>query len=289
MTQNADRWRTAIQRTTAVCLLASTISGCSFTQSSSSIRSLPEPPVEHLRLLRADTAPLTGTFKQDGHTVVGQLTLGTGCATESTQTVRRQNVTETHTNRATSITWAIVGGVLTAVGTGLLVASESADSRVTCGNNLDSAPKDGDRCSSMSGDESTLGFSTLLTGLAAATAATIFLVRKPQTETTDLPPQQVTHVTTPVACGNVAALSGLVLALDLPGNGKWTGRAASDGSVRIDINDKIPLPIEATVAVTVDSVPPSFATLVMPGAKVGTLTLTDGHADGARSKLTARR
>jgi hypothetical protein len=126
-------------------------------------------------------------------------------------------------------------------------------------------------------------------GLTAATAAGIFLVRKPQTETTELPSEQVTHVTAPVACGNAASLEGLVLALELPGNGKWTGRAANDGSVRIEINDKIPLPTQATIAVTVDSVPPSFAGLLTPGANVGTLTLTDGHPDAARRKLTARR
>lgn len=289
MTQYTAQRFQVLRRLTALGLLASTVSGCSFTQSSTTVRSLPEPPVEHLRLTRADSSPVSGTFEQNGHAVVGQLTLGAGCASESNQTVRRQSITETRTNRTTAITWVVLGGVLTAVGAGFLVASQSADKQVTCGNDLSSAPKEGDECHSQSGILSEAGFSTLLSGLAIGTGAGIFLARKPQTETADLPSQQLTRVTAPVACGNTEALAGLVVALELPAGGRWTGRAASDGSVRIDINEKISLPAQMSVPVVVESVPPSLAGLVTVGAGVGKVILSGAHTESPRRKLASNR
>lgn len=277
------------RRAAALCLLTSLLSGCSFNESSTRIRSLPEPPSERLRLVRSDAPALTGTFRQDGHAVLGELAFTTECVNERTLRVRRESLTETRNNRTTSTAWAIVGGAFAAAGTGLLIASRSADKRVYCGNG--DTVMDGDQCRSLSGLESDVGFTTVLTGAVIAASAGIFALRKPSTTITDLPTEQRQSVTAPVACGKTAALEGTVVALELPQNGKWTGRVSGDGMVRIDVNPTIALPDQATLPVVVDSVPPSLAEFVHPGLGIGTVTLTGRRAEGAKlqPKLAGRR
>jgi hypothetical protein len=260
--------------------------GCSFTQTSSTIRAVPGAPSERLRLTREGLSVLSGDFHQEGHTVVAQLTLSNDCTTESNQVIARQQVTDTHTNRTTAIAWTIVGGMLTAVGTGLLVDSQSADTRVVCGSG--DTVKAGDQCDSASSAESSAAVSTLVLGLTTALVGGFYLTRKPQIETTDLPVQQLTTVTTQVSCGASAALAGLGLALELPGNGKWSGRAEADGSLRININPQLALP-DATLPIVVEEVPPSLAGLVAPGAVVGQLKLSNDRPDSAHRKLASRR
>jgi hypothetical protein len=273
-----------MRRTTAICLLTTTLAGCSFNESSTRIRSLPEPPSEHLRLQRSDATAISGTFRQDGHAVVGELAFTTDCVNERSELIRRQRVTETHTKRSTTVTWAVIGGVLAAVGTGFLVASQSADKRVTCGNGT--SVMDGDQCHSVSGAESEAGLTILLTGAVMASSAAIFALRKPSTEITDLPAEQRQQLTAPVACGVTPALEGLTVALELPQSGKWTGRVGGDGTVRIDVNEHIVLPEHATLSVVVDSVPPSIAGLIAPGAAIGAVTLA-APAESARRHVAS--
>jgi hypothetical protein len=267
-------------RVVAAALMVST-AGCSFTESSTTIRSAPEPATQRLRLARADSAPLTGQFHQEGHAIVGQLAFANDCTAESTQVVKRQEVTERHTRRGTVGALVAVGAAVAAVGVGFLVASASADKRVSCGEG-----KAGDTCDSESSAEQYLGATALGYGLGSAILGGYWLAQKPQVESKELPPEQLTHpVPGTFACGTTAALEGLALAVDLPNNGKWTGRVSADGAVRIDINEKITLNDDTPVRVVVESVPASLAGTVAVGASWGLAP----RAASSEKRLSAMR
>ena len=259
-------------RFTALCAITSTLAGCAFTETSTSVRSLPGTSTAQLRLARADTSPILGTFRQEGHVIIGQLALTNACSIESTQLTRQQEVTDTHTKVGSSVAWVVTGAVIAAVGTGLLVASADADKHVFCGDGS-GQPREGEQCHSVSGAMQELGITTLVTGLIPVVAGGYFLAQKPRVETKDLATKEVKRVSGPTVCGSTASLQGLTLAVELPGNGRWLGQALADGSVRIDINPNIPLPERATLRVVVDAVPANLAGLVSPGAALGELTL----------------
>ena len=265
---------------TAFCLAAVLLSGCSFTQTSTSVRSLPDPPTQHVHLTRAGVIPVTGTFHQEAHSIVGQLAFTTDCTAESRQLVHRQQTTDTHPNRGTAAVITVLGGVATAVGAGFLVASGNADKHVYCGEG-----KAGDTCQSESSAAADLGLTLLLSGITTAVAGGYLWAQKPKVETTDLPSETHTQLlANNVSCGTTPALEGLSVALDVPGNGTWRGRTALDGSVRIEVSDSIKLPDGVTLSVVVDSVPPILAGIVSPGAVLGEVKL----ARGAASKKNAR-
>jgi hypothetical protein len=253
-------------RLTAACVLVSCLSGC-LAEVSTSVRETPGIPQQRFRLVRAGIMPIAGQFRQEGHAVAGQLTLTGACNAESVQSIKRQEVTDTHTNRSAAVGWLVAGGVIAAIGTGLLVASGDADKQVTCGDY-----REGDKCQSESGAMQEIGLTALLSGLTMAVPGGYFLSRRPQIETKDLPEKQLAHVTSQnVACAPASSLSGVV-AVELPGNGSWSGRASADGSVRIEIQPGIPIPGGATVPVSIQSVPSTFATSVTPGTVLAEVT-----------------
>ena len=111
-----------------------------------------------------------------------------------------------------------------------------------------------------------LGLTTLLTGIVVGVPGGLFLARKPKIETKDLPEKQLSQVTARnVACAPASSLEGVVVAVELPGNDSWSGRAAPDGSVRIEVGPTIPMPEGATVQVAVQSVPSTFTSSVAVG------------------------
>ena len=228
--------------------------------------------------------PIAGQFRQEGHAVVGQLALTGACNAESVQSIKRQQVTDMHTNRTAAIGWLVAGGVITAIGTGLLVASGDANTQVTCGDQ-----REGDTCQSESGALQRGGLSILLGGLTMAVPGGYFLSRKPQIETKDLPEKRASRVTSQnVACAPPSSLEGIVVAVELPEGGSWSGRVSSDGTVRIEIQPRIPLPEGATVPVTVQSVPLTFATSVTAGTVLADVTFVKPQAQEtkAQRKLT---
>ena len=275
------------RRFTALCGIASTLAGCAFTETSTSLRFVPSAPTHRLRLTRADASPLASTFRQEGHTIVGQLALTDACSVESTQILRQQEVTDTHTRRGATVAWIVTGAVLTAVGTSLLVASTAANSEVSCGNG--DTPRSGDKCYSESGFFREAGVSALLTGLVPVVTGSYFLAQKPRVVMKDLAAKEVKNTSGPAPCGSTVTLVGLTAAVELPGNGRWLGQAAADGSLRIDINPNIPLPDNTTLRVVVDAVPASLAGLVSPGALLGELTVQRGVASLNPGKANARK
>jgi hypothetical protein len=283
----AYNWLNAALRLTFLGFVSVTGAGCSLTSSTTTLRTALGPAVEQHRLQRADTNAVTGAFQQQGHAIIGQLAFTADCVTQSTRPVYRQEVTDRRTNRAAATAWTVAGGVIVAAGVGMLVASSSADQQVNCGQ-----MQAGDQCQSEASALQTVGFATLLAGLIPIGSGLIFLAQKPRTETKDLPSEAIATVEPgAVACGATAELEGLSALVEIPGNGKWTGRAAADGTLRIEINDRIPLLEGSRVMVTVESVPAGIAGLVSPGATLGSLTL-GAHAAGnpsARRGMPLRR
>jgi len=266
--------RSAIgNRVAAACVLATFVSGC-LSEVSTSVRETAGPSVEHFRLVRPGVVPIAAQFHQVGHSIVGQLALTNACNTESVQSIKRQEVTDRHTNRGAAIGWLLAGGVVTALGTGLMVASGGADKRVTCGDY-----SDGDECHSMSGAMLETGLLAALSGLTVAVPAGISLAQKPKIETKDLGEEQISFVTSSnVPCAPPTNLEGIVVAIDLPGNGNWSGRSAADGTVRIEVQPSIPMPEGESVSIRVQSVPSTLASNVVPGAVLAAVTFVKPQA-----------
>jgi len=264
MFNNTSQHSSVARRLTAAWVLASSLSGC-LSEVSSSVRETPGAPVQHLRLVRPEVLPIAGQFRQAGHAVIGQLVLTGACNAESVEHVKRQEITELHTNRNSAVGWVVVGGLIAVVGAGLLAASGDADQHVTCGEQ-----RAGDRCDSEASAMQELGVTTLLMGLTAGVTGGVFLARKPQLETKDLPEREASRViSVGVACAPTASLNGVIVGFELPGQGTWSARAAADGAVRIEVPRAIPLPEGTTVQVVVESVPATFGNSVTPGAVLG--------------------
>ena len=275
-----------VRRWAAFCVASWALAGCTgFTQTTTSVHSLPDAPTQHVRLTRAGVIPVTGSFHQEGHAIVGQLSFTNDCTAESRQLVRRQETTNTHPNRALGVGLAVAGGIITAVGTGLLVASGSANHDVSCGEG-----RAGDTCNSESSALATAGLSALVLGLTSAFCGGYSLAQKPKLETTELSPE--THsqlIANNVSCGTTPALEGLSVTVELPGNGSWRGRTALDGSVRIDVSESLKLPEGVTLPVVVDSVPPLLAGTVTPGASLGEVKLSRSGASKKSVRPKERR
>ena len=250
----------------ALAIASSLLGGCTgFRETTTSIRSLPEAPVERVRLSRVGVSPIAGSFRQQGHAVLGQLSITDQCTKESTQLIRKQEQKDTHTVRGTATTWTVVGGLVAAVGTGLLVASADADGRVTCGEG-----KAGDQCESASSALQSAGLTLLAAGLSSAIAGGYFLAQKPELETKELPVERVTRAQADgVSCGATRMVEGLVVGFEIPGNGTWSGQALADGSVRIEVSSGIKLPDSGSLPVLAVAVPPNLAGVVSPGSRLG--------------------
>jgi hypothetical protein len=84
------RW----SRAAAGALVALSI-GCSTTRTTTTIRTTEAPSVQRVRLIRPDAEPLRATWRQEGRTLVGQLSYTDACQAETRQVVQREKVTET--------------------------------------------------------------------------------------------------------------------------------------------------------------------------------------------------
>ncbi len=275
----------------ALAITSSLLAGCTgFRETTTSVRSVPEAPVERLRLTRTGSVPVTGSFQPDGRSVLGQLSASNECTTESSQLIRRREEHDTHTVRGTATAWAVVGGLVTAVGAGLLVASGDADQRVSCGDG-----RAGDQCESESSAMQTAGFTLLTMGICSAVTGGYFLAQKPNVETKELPAERVTNVKAAgVSCGAARLFEGVSVGFEIPGNGTWSGQALADGSVRIDVSSGIKLPDSESLPVFVLAVPPRLAGIISPGTRLGEVAFgkrnpenrTGVHAKNAGTPVT---
>jgi hypothetical protein len=243
-----------------------------------------QPAVTRLRLSRSDAAPLRATFQQEGHSIHGSVEWSTECSFDTTRRTSNARTTTTKSNTGANIGWFIASGVVTAVGAGFMVAAPHQDQRVFCGDG--GAPQPGDTCDSVSSAEMKLGATIVGLGLGMTVLTALAAARKPKTTTETLPPDEVTTTLAGSSCGAPAALEGMLIALELPNGGRWSGKLEHGGSFRIDIDPQISLPA-SEARIFVDDVPPAAAAIVTRGSLLGTLSLaptTPQHAGRRASR-----
>jgi hypothetical protein len=254
------------------------------SETTTSVRSLPGRSYERTRLERPDGVPLSATWRQEGLTLVGQLTFTEACRTEAVQVMRRAQVTDTHPNRRYTTAAYVTGGALALLGIALFAHSQSKDETVTCG---DGAPSDGETCRSEAGAWRDVGAVTLGSGLGAILGGVIVQSRKPVVEHKDLPSQEHVRVLpNERSCGATAALEGSTVAATLSSGGKWSGVVDGQGAVRIELSgSSAGRGTRATLSL--ESVATAAAPLVPVGAVVGEVELQPARAEGhatARSR-----
>jgi len=205
------------------------------TETTTTVRVLPGPSAKRIRLLRPDAAPVSAIWKQEGSTLVGQLSFANECRTETVQVNRRTQTTDTHPNRKYATGAYVAGAVLSVVGVALMANAEGKSDTVTCGRG-DEAPKSGDQCRSEAGTWRELGAITIGAGLGAILGGVIVQSRKPVVETKELASeQQVRTQPNHNACGSPEKLEGAIVRATLSSGGSWTGMADRTGAVRIDL------------------------------------------------------
>jgi hypothetical protein len=263
----------------ATPLLLGISSGC--TATTTSIVVSEQPSMTRLRLSHEGANALQATLRQEGHTVFGTVSFTAECSLETTRTTLKEQSKSSKASTASIIGYAIAGVALTAVGTGLMVASKNPDHRVYCGE-VDEAPKAGDSCWSDASTVMEVGLITLGTGLGLGGIAGFNAMRKPTVETVALPAEHVTTITPEAACGNDEALEGMIVALELSNGSRWLGQVAKDGAFSVEVSPEVLGAGEARAFV--DSVPATLAGLIARGALLGTISLVrDGGVPRQRA------
>ncbi len=262
-------------------LLLAFLNGCAST--TTSVIAKEAPPVTRLHLSRSDAEPVSATFFQDGHSIGGTVRLANACSLETTRTTLSERRTTTKQSTGATIAWLVTGGVITAAGIGLMAASPHQDQRVFCGNG--DTGRAGDTCDSVSSALMQVGLTTLGLGLGATALGVIGVVQKPKIETESLPPQQVTTSTPESPCGGAEALDGMLIALELPNGGRWTGPVLRDGTLRIEISPEVPL-AGGEARFFIDSVPAALADVIVRGTSLGTLTLARASKEQVRRRAS---
>jgi hypothetical protein len=268
-------------------LLALVLSGCAMTETTTTVRVLPGAPTQRIRLVRPDAAPLSAVWRQDGSSLVGQLSFANECSTETLQVNQRTQVTTTHPNPKYSTGAYVAGALLTVAGVALIANGQGKNEQVTCGYG-DEAPRSGDTCESEAGAWREIGAITIGAGLGAVLGGLIVKSRKPVVETHDLPSeQQVRPQPNQKACGDLPALEGAIIRATLSSGGTWTGTADGGGAVRIDLAGAA-IGRGARATFTLESVRSGATPLSLAGAPLGALALespraTSSHPAAARA------
>jgi hypothetical protein len=262
----------------AVLLLSASLVGCAMTETTTSIRSLPGPALERIRLERPGPKPISATWRQDGLALVGELAFTDACRTETVQVTRRTQLTDTHPNRSYSTGAYVAGAALSLLGVVLVANAQGKDTNVTCGSG-GGAPRSGDTCESDAGAWREIGAVTIGAGLGAILGGVIVQSGKPVVKAQALPSEQQVRVSPGKhSCGSVAALKGSTVAAALTSGGEWTGVVDAQGAVRIDLSGSAHLR-GTHAALRLESVAPAAATLLVVGTPLGELDLEPAHAE----------
>ncbi|HVJ17892.1 MAG TPA: hypothetical protein VM686_20875 [Polyangiaceae bacterium] len=253
-------------------MLAVTTAACSTTKTTSTLRTSVEPTTQRFRLVRPDADALSAEWQQDGHRILGKLSFTAACQTETTQVTRREQVKETRANGAYTATAYVLGGVLSAAGVGLYAASAGQDDTVSCGDGGN--VEEGDKCNSPAGIFREVGAVTIGLGITSIIAGVIAGLRKPTTETVELPSETRATVAPAVhSCGELSQLAGLTVTAALSDGGKWSGSADENGNISIDLSPNLHLHGGVTARLSIESVPAKASRFIKPGAVLGDLSL----------------
>jgi hypothetical protein len=276
-----------------VPVLALALSGCAMTETTTTVRVLPGPSAERIRLLRPDAAPVSAVWRQEGSSLVGQLSFANECSTETVQINRRTQVTDTHSNRKYATGAYLAGAALSVIGVAILANTEGKSDRVICGSGV-GAPKNGDRCNSEAGAWREIGAITIGAGLGAVLGGVVVQSRKPVVETKNLPSEQQVRIQpNHNACGNPKALEGAIVRAALSSGGTWTGTADRTGAVRIDLAGAA-ISRGARALFTLESVRSDSTAVPLANAPLGELgleppTATSRHASAAHASAVSIR
>jgi len=221
-------------------------------------------------LERPGKAPIVGSWQEDAGQVIGTLSWTKGCVLEETRVIKTETVTEARPNKSGNIGWLIVGAGSTLGGLFAAKEAEDASETVFCGDH-----QEGDRCSSEKGALTEAAAILIVSGLVTSVFAVARLQQKPKTTVTPVSERSATTLgQEAVACGDVSSLSGLKVALSVPGGGRWLGIADAKGEVKIELGRNLELPDGATFPIEVDDVPEQLEKFVHRGEMVGEVTLS---------------
>lgn len=255
------------------------------TRTTTNVRTTAEKPVQRFRLARPSAVPLRATWHQDGHRILGELSLPAACRKETLRVWRAESVQETSPNPAYYTTGYVMGGVFAAAGIATLVASGSASDEVSCG--WDSTPKSGDTCRSPSGALVEIGATLLAVGAGTVLGSVLVASSDPRVETKPLPVQRRVSLNETVEpCGSLAQLAGMRVTADIPEAGRWSGAVDADGKAVIELGSAVTLRKPTETRFSVESVP-AGASVVAPGAPLGTLILSPSSATAAQQPRRA--
>ncbi len=253
-------------------VLAWVLSGCAMMETTTTVRTLPGPSTERVRLVRPDAAAVAASWKQEGSSLIGQLSFTNACLTEAVQLNRRTQVTETHPNRTYTTGAYVAGAVMAAVGVVLMANAQGKSEVVHCGT-PGLAPKSGDTCESKAGAWRTMGWVALGAGVGTALGGVLVHTRKPVIESKDLPSaEQVRVIPNREGCGSTSSLEGAVVRASLSSGGTWTGTADETGVVRIELAGAA-YSQGAHASFTLESVRPSVTPIAVSGSSLGELEL----------------
>lgn len=266
-------------------LLALVLSGCAMTETTTTVRVLPGPSTERIRLVRPDVAPLSAVWRQEGWSLVGQLSFANECSTETVQVNRRTQVTDTHPNRKYTTGAYVAGATLSVVGVALIANAQDKSDLVTCGSG-GGAPQSGDTCGSEAGAWRELGAVTIGAGLGAVLGGMIVQSRKPVVEAKELPSeQQIRPQPNHNPCGKPEALDGAVARAALSSGGTWTGTVDRTGAVRIDLAGAS-FSRGARAVLSLESMRSDATGLSLGGTALGELELEPPNAATRRAPAT---
>ncbi len=260
-------------RLTAIVSIFGCTAGCSMTRTTTLVRATEEAPVQRVRLVRPDAAPLRAAWRQEGRELVGKLSFTAACQAETRQLVKREQVTETAPNKAYYVSAYVVGAVISAVGLAFIANASGKSEAVYCGSG--GQVRSGDTCKSAAGAWRTGGVALLGTGLGTMLGGVIMQARKSEVQTSALLPEERVSVDPKLyACARVEDLQGTVVAAELSGGGKWLGTADAQGMVRIDLGPNANLGAQQTARFSVDSAPEPTHRFARSGLALGELPLT---------------
>jgi hypothetical protein len=253
-------------------VLAWVLSGCAMMETTTTVRTLPGPATERVRLVRPDAAAVAASWKQEGSTLVGQLSFTNACLTETVQLDRRTQVTETHPNPTYTTGAYVAGAVMAAAGVVFMATAHGKSEVVYCGS-PGGAPKSGDTCDSEAGAWRTIGWVALGAGVGTALGGVLVHTRKPVVESKDLPSaEQVRVIPNRGGCGSTSSLEGAVVRASLSSGGNWIGTADETGIVRIELAGAA-YGQRAHASFTLESVRPGVSRLAISGSPLGELDL----------------
>ncbi|MBI2394339.1 MAG: OmpA family protein [Deltaproteobacteria bacterium] len=251
------------------------------------VREVPGPTTT--AVVAGPSAPLVVTSTFEKGRLVGAVRFSDDCATKTTTTIDRTEITTNTSQRGTGIATTIVGGILVGAGVvGLVAIAPSQSDERTC--STDSAGKE--TCSSPAGTARGLSVAGLVIGgVAVAVGLATIPGGKKVTEEKLSPSKREQITARGVPCGKREQLAGLEVALVGVGDPR-VGRVDAEGRFVIDLGAAKPAKSDAARLV-VHAVPPALLDRVANGATLASVDVAAWlgavDAEAFQAQIAARK